>query len=445
MFQKMKGTYDLLPNQTGKWQSLERTIRNVSKLYNYGEIRTPIFENTDLFHRGVGEDTDVVSKETYNFVDRGKRNNTLRPEGTAGVVRSYIENKLYADKVPVQKLYYVGNMFRYERPQKGRYRQFAQFGAEAFGSNSPMLDAEIISYAVSILKALKINDVEVHINSIGDKESKALYKEALVKYLEKDINTLCSDCQKRYVTNPLRILDCKVDKDTELLKNAPKPLDYLNEVSQIHFDGLIKYLDSMNINYIVDSSLVRGLDYYTHTVFEVNANLETLGAQNTICGGGRYNDLVKSLGGPDVPGVGFAFGLERLMFALESIDFKGDPNFLHLYLMILGEEQKVDGMAMLNRCRLGGLSSDIDFLDKAMKGKFKQADFLNARFVAIYGEKEKEEEMINVKDQQTKKEVRINKHQLYDHIITELMNPSDNEEDHDCGGECENESGTCDC
>ncbi len=452
MFQKMKGTYDLLPEQTSKWQSLERTIRNVSKLYNYSEIRTPIFENTDLFHRGVGEDTDMVSKETYDFIDRGKRSNTLRPEGTAGVVRSYIENKLYADKVPVQKLYYIGNMFRYERPQKGRYRQFAQFGAEAFGSNSPMLDAEIITYAVSVLKALKINDVEVHVNSIGDSDSKKAYQDALVKYLEKDINTLCGDCQKRYTKNPLRILDCKVDKDSELLKNAPKPIDYLNETSKQHFDGVIKYLNSMGIKYVINKNLVRGLDYYTHTVFEVNANLETLGAQNTICGGGRYNDLVSSLGGPDVAGVGFAFGLERLMFALESIDFLGDPNFLHLYLMILGEEQKVDGMAMLNRCRLGGLSSDIDFLDKAMKGKFKQADFLNARFIAIYGEQEKAEGMINIKDQVTKKEVRISKHQLYNHIVSELMNPeptgcsscSGDSED-DCGGECESEDGTCSC
>jgi len=444
MYQKMKGTYDLLPNETGKWQSLERTIRNVSKLYNYSEIRTPIFENTDLFHRGVGEDTDVVSKETYDFLDRGKRSNTLRPEGTAGVVRSYIENKLYADKIPVQKLYYIGNMFRYERPQKGRYRQFAQFGAEAFGSNSPMLDAEIISYAVSVLKALKINDVEVHINSIGDTESKVLYKEALVTYLEKDISTLCNDCQTRYTTNPLRILDCKIDKDSELLKKAPKPLDYLNEASKVHFEGLIKYLNSMGIKYAIDKNLVRGLDYYTHTVFEVNANLDTLGAQNTICGGGRYNDLVSNLGGPNVPGVGFAFGLERLMFALESIEFKGDPKFLHLYLMILGEEQKEDGMAMLNRCRLGGLSSDIDFLDKAMKGKFKQADFLNSRFIAIYGEQEKADGMINVKDQVSKKEVRIEKHKLYNHIITELMNP-EKEEEHDCGSECENKDGTCSC
>lgn len=441
MFQKMKGTYDLLPIDTGKWQSLERTIRNVSKLYNYSEIRTPIFENTELFHRGVGEETDMVSKETYDFIDRGKRSNTLRPEGTAGVTRSYIENKLYADKVPVQKLYYIGNMFRYERPQKGRYRQFAQFGAEAFGSNSPMLDAEIIGYAVSVLKALKINDVEVQVNSIGDKESKTAYQEALVKYLKKDINTLCSDCQTRYTKNPLRILDCKVDKDTELLKNAPKPLDYLNESSKKHFEGVIKYLNSMGIKYVVNKNLVRGLDYYTHTVFEVNANLETLGAQNTICGGGRYNDLVSSLGGPNTPGVGFSFGLERLMFALESIHFKGDPKFLHLYLMILGDEQKEDGMAMLNRCRLGGLSCDTDFLDKAMKGKFKQAGFLNSRFIAIYGEQEKAEDMINVKDQVTKKEVRINKHKLYNHIVTELMSKNNDEED-DCGGDCECENNT---
>lgn len=424
MYQKIKGTYDLLPKDTKKWQALEKTIRTVSKIYNYAEIRTPIIENTELFHRSVGEETDIVSKETYDFIDRGKRKNTLRPEGTAPVVRSYIENKLYASKLPIQKLYYIGPMFRYERPQKGRYRQFSQFGAEAFGSDSPMLDAEIISYAVSIIKALKIKDVTVHINSIGDKESKVMYKDALVKYLEKDINTLCSDCQNRYLTNPLRILDCKVDKDTILLQNAPKPLDYLNDASKNHFDKLLVYLDSMEIKYIVDKNLVRGLDYYTHTVFEVNANLETLGAQNTICGGGRYNHLVSSLGGPDVPGVGFAFGLERLMLALESLNFKGEPDYLHLYIIVLGEEQKADGIKMLNRCRLGGLFSDIDFLDKSLKSQFKQADNLNARFVAIYGETEKANGQINLKDKDSGKEITISKHQLYNHIITELMNPS---------------------
>ena len=424
MFQKMKGTYDILPNDVSKWQALEKAIRNVSKIYNYKEIRTPMFENSELFHRGVGADTDIVSKETYDFIDRGKRSNTLRPEGTAGVVRSYIENKLYVDPIPVQKMFYVGPMFRYERPQKGRYRQFQQFGAEAFGSDNPQLDAEIIAYAVSVLKALKIQDVEVHINSIGDAESKIAYRKALMDYLAPEITNLCHDCQNRYETNPLRILDCKVDKENQILIDAPKPLDYLNETSQNHFNETVKFLDAMGVKYVIDKSLVRGLDYYTHTVFEVNANLETLGAQNTICGGGRYNKLVKSLGGPDTPAVGFAFGLERLMFALESIEFKGDPNYLHLYLMILGEEQKTDGMAMLNRLRLGGLFTDIDFLDKGMKGKWKQADKQNARFVAIYGANEKENDVINVKDQSSGEEVTINKHQLYNHIVTELMKPS---------------------
>ncbi len=439
MYQKVKGTYDLLPKETNKWQALEKTIRNVSKIFNYDEIRTPIFENTELFHRSVGEDTDIVSKETYDFIDRGNRSNTLRPEGTAPVVRSYIENKLYADKIPIKKLYYMGPMFRYERPQKGRYRQFAQFGAEAFGSTSPLLDAEIISYAVTVIKALKIKDVEVHLNSIGDQESKTMYKKALVEYLKTDITSLCSDCQRRYVTNPLRILDCKIDKNSEFLINAPKPIDYLNQESKDHFEKLQQYLDAMEIKYVVDSSLVRGLDYYTHTVFEVDANLDTLGAQKTICGGGRYNNLVSSLGGPNIPGVGFAFGLERLMFALESINFKGAPDYLHLYLMILGEEQKADGIKMLNRCRIGGLFSDIDFLDKNLKAQFKLADNLNARFIAIYGANEKAKDVINIKDKETGKEITIDKHQLYNHIVAELMTPSKSCEscEEDSCDECE--------
>jgi len=424
MYKKMKGTYDILPTEIAKWQKLEKVIRNVSKIYNYKEIRTPIFENSELFHRSVGETTDIVSKETYDFVDRGKRSNTLRPEGTAGVVRSYIENKLYTASVPVQKMFYVGPMFRYERPQKGRYRQFAQFGAEAFGSTSPQLDAEVIAYAVSILKALKITDVKVHINSIGDVESKAIYKEALLEYLSPEISNLCDDCQTRYQTNPLRILDCKIDGDGPILAEAPKPVDYLTESAKLHFVQTCEYLDAMGIKYVKDDSLVRGLDYYTHTVFEVKANLDTLGSQNTICGGGRYNNLVKSLNGPDTPGVGFAFGLERLMFALESVDFQGDPDYLHLYMMILGDEQKADGLAMVNRCRLGGLFTDLDFLDKGMKGKWKQAANLNARFVAIYGANEKEQGLINIKDQETGKEETIDKNKLYNYIMTALMTPS---------------------
>ena len=424
MLRKMKGTYDILPDDIAKWQKLEKTIRNVSKIYNYKEIRTPIFEHSELFHRSVGETTDIVSKETYDFTDRGNRSNTLRPEGTAGVVRSFIENKLYAGNVPVQKMFYVGPMFRYERPQKGRYRQFAQFGAEAFGSSSPQLDAEVIAYAVSILKALKIKDVTVHLNSIGAGESKTNYKKVLKSYLEPELGNLCSDCNNRFEKNPLRILDCKIDADNPVLINAPKPVDYLTLEDKTHFEKTCEYLDAMEISYVVDEALVRGLDYYTHTVFEVKANLDTLGAQNTICGGGRYDNLVETMCGPKTPGVGFAFGLERLMFALESINFKGDPDYLHLFMMILGDEQKPEGLKMVNRCRLGGLFTDLDFLDKNMKQKWKQATNLKARFVAIFGEEERLNGTVNVKDQETGNEVTINNKQLYNYIVSELMKPA---------------------
>lgn len=435
MIQKMKGTYDVLPSEVGKWQALERKIRSVSKIYHYQEIRTPIFEHSDLFHRSVGEHTDIVSKETYDFVDRGKRKNTLRPEGTAPVVRSYIENKMYADKIPVQKLFYMGPMFRYERPQKGRFRQFVQFGAEAFGSNSPMLDAEVVAYAVSVLKALKINDVRVEINSLGDEQSKKQYKEALLSHLAPEIDTLCHDCQKRYQTNPLRILDCKIDQDKQLLKDAPKPIDYLTKEAQAHFDELIVYLDAMDINYTVNKNLVRGLDYYTHTVFEVHLNGDLLGMQTAICGGGRYNDLVKSLDGPDIPAVGFAFGVDRLMTALDAINFKGDDDDIHLYLMILGDEQKAEAMRLVQRLRIGGILTDVDFLDKSMKAQFKLADHMNARFVAIYGAQEQIDGEINVKNQKTGEEHRISTKKLYTHILTELTKPSQDCED--CG------DGTC--
>lgn len=421
MYQKLKGTYDLLPKETAAWQAVERTIRSVSKLYNFKEIRTPLFEKTELFHRGVGSDTDIVSKETYDFLDRGNRQLTLRPEGTAGVVRSYIENKIYADPLKVSKLFYMGSMFRYERPQKGRYRQFAQFGAEHLGSSSPLADAEVISYAVNILRALKIKDVTVHLNSIGDAESKESYKKFLKDYLAPNIDTLCGDCQNRYKKNPLRILDCKVDAKTDVLLNAPAPVDYLNELSKDHFTKVLEYLDAMKIEYVVDKTLVRGLDYYTHTVFEVKTDLASLGSQNTLCGGGRYNNLVKDLGGPQIPAVGFAFGFERLMLALESINFKGDADVLHLYIMTLGEKTKAHGIAMLNRCRLGGLLADIDFLDKNMKGQFKQAELHDARFIAIYGETEMENETINLKDKLLNTEVTINKHDLYNHVLTALM------------------------
>jgi histidyl-tRNA synthetase len=318
----------------------------------------------------------------------------------------------------------MGPMFRYERPQKGRFRQFVQFGAEAFGSHSPMLDAEVIAYAVTILKALKIQDVRVEINSLGDHESKEQYKNALLEHLKPGIDTLCRDCQKRFTTNPLRILDCKVDHDKSLLKEAPKPLDYLTKESQAHFDELISYLDVMDINYTINKNLVRGLDYYTHTVFEVHLNGDLLGTQTAICGGGRYNNLVSSLDGPDIPAVGFAFGVDRLLTALEVINFTGDNDDIHLYMMVLGEEQKHEAMKLLQRLRMGGIISDVDFLDKNMKAQFKLADHMNARFVAIFGAQELKDGEINIKDQNSGEEIRISTKKLYAHIVTELTKPS---------------------
>lgn len=417
---KVKGTYDILPEDSFKWQAIEKVINDVSKLFNFKEIRTPIFEYSELFHRGVGETTDIVKKETYDFIDRGKRSITLRPEGTASIVRSVIENKLYASPNQPLKLYYKGPMFRYERPQKGRYRQFHQFGAEALGSNSPLIDAEIINYAVTFLKMLKIDNILIKINSLGDDESKALYKQKLKEYLKPNVDQLCSDCQRRYIENPLRVLDCKVDKFNPVLIEAPKPLDYLSLEAKNHFDKVIEALDAVGLNYEIDKSLVRGLDYYTHTVFEVEANLETLGAQSTLVGGGRYNNLVASLGGPNVPAVGFAFGIERLILAMDSLETKEEKPFIHCFMIALGDEVQNDALKIINNLRLKGLIVDYDFFDKNLKGKFKQADRLNARFLLIYGSDEKKEKVVNVKNNETGEQIKVPIIEIYQYIKNKL-------------------------
>lgn len=415
---KIKGTYDVLPKDIQLWQRLEDVIKNVSKIYNFKEIRTPIFEKSELFHRGVGEGTDIITKETYTFDDRGKRSVTLRPEGTAGVVRSYIENKLYANNQAVTKLYYTGPMFRYERPQKGRYRQFMQFGAEAFGSYSPLLDAEVIAYSTTILRAINLNNVIVKINSLGCNESKKNYTKALVDYFTPVIGDLCHDCNERLKTNPLRILDCKVDKDSPHFMNVPKMYDHLTEESKLHFDKVISYLDEMGINYEIDPMLVRGLDYYTETVFELVSMDDTLGAQNAVGGGGRYNNLVKDLDGPDIGACGFAFGLDRLILALENQEL--EKEYIHLFMMALGDNTKAKALSIVNRCRLGGLIVELDFLDKGMKGQFKQADKSNARYIAILGDDELQKGTINIKNQTTKEQVTINIDELYEYIVKDL-------------------------
>ncbi|MFA7106563.1 MAG: histidine--tRNA ligase [Candidatus Izemoplasmatales bacterium] len=420
MIRKIKGTQDILPNEIEKWHEIEETMRNVAKIFNFSEIRTPIFEASELFHRSVGETTDIVKKETYDFEDRGSRMNTLRPEGTAGVVRSVIENKLYTDPNLPLKLYYYGPMFRYERPQKGRQRQFHQFGAEIIGSNSPLVDAEVINFAATYLKALKINDINIRVNSLGDRESKDRYQLALNEYLEPNIHNLCEDCNRRYKENPLRVLDCKVDKDSETLKNAPKPLDYLSDNAKVHFDQVIMALDQIGLNYTIDKNLVRGLDYYTHTVFEIDSDLETLGAQSTLVGGGRYNNLYQSLEGPDLPAIGFAFGVERLLLALEAINQEEVKPQIHCYFINLGDVFENESLKIINQLRRGGLIVDYDYFNKSLKAQFKQADRMNPRFYLIYGDEEAKKGVVNVKPTNSKDQVEVRIEDLYQYLINQL-------------------------
>ncbi len=429
MIRRIKGTQDILPGEIKRWQDLETVMRNVSRLFNFTEIRTPIFESSELFHRSVGETTDIVKKETYDFEDRGKRMNTLRPEGTASVVRSVIENKLYVEENLPLKLYYYGPMFRYERPQKGRQRQFHQFGAEVIGSDSPLADAEIINFAATFLEALKIKNVQVRINSLGDAESKEKYQKALKEYLEPNIKNLCEDCNRRYVENPLRVLDCKIDKDNEALINAPKPYDYLSDKAKVHFEQVIMALESIGLNYKIDKNLVRGLDYYTHTVFEIDSDLETLGAQSTLVGGGRYNNLYSSLEGPDLGAVGFAFGVERLLLALEAINQETETDNIHAYFIALGDVFQTDALEIINDLRHGGLVIDYDFFNKNLKGQFKQADRMNPKFYLIYGEEEAKAGVVNVKSLATKEQVQVKVEELYQYLVNQLTGRS-------CSGGC---------
>ena len=361
MITKPKGCHDIYGKEAKKWQYVNKLIESIMEKYNYDYIRTPIFESSELFHRGMGETTDVVTKETYDFTDRGDRKMKLRPEGTAGVVRSYVENKLYGEPGPV-KLYYNGTMYRYERPQSGRDREFTQFGVEVLGSDDPMVDAEVISIPVVLLATLGLKGVKVKINSLGDKESRDSYREALIEYFKPHINELCEDCQDRLMKNPLRILDCKVDKDNEILKNAPKTLDYLNEESKERFDKVKSYLDELGIDYEVDSNLVRGLDYYNHTVFEIEASVEGFGSNNVLAGGGRYNGLVNLLGGPVTPCIGFACGIGRIVQALTLEDVKLPiKEDLEVYVMYVSDTEKKYASSLVQYLRGNGFRVDTDY------------------------------------------------------------------------------------
>lgn len=413
MIQKPKGTYDVFDKKAKTILEIEKILKVLMEKYNYNYIRTPLFESSELFHRGVGDTTDIVTKETYDFVDRGNRNMTLRPEGTAGVVRSYIENKMYANNSGPVKTWYYGPMYRYERPQSGRFREFYQFGVEVFGSDSPLIDAEVISIPVNFYKLLGLKGIKVNINSLGDTESRNNYREALKKYFEPHLDSLCDDCKARFEKNPLRIIDCKYDANSDIIKNAPRIIDYLNEESKKHFEQVKKYLDSMNIEYKVDPNVVRGLDYYTHTVFEVEASVEGFGAQNVLCGGGRYNGLVETIGGPSTPGVGFALGLERLLTALEfeNINLVKDDS-LDIYIIPMDTYEY--SIKLGNILRMNGFNVEIDFTNKKIGNSFKQADKLKTKYIIIIGTDEVNSKILTIKNNETKEEFKIEEEKLID-------------------------------
>ena len=420
MIQKPKGTYDLYGKNASDVLYLRKLISALMDKYNYKYIKTPIFDSSELFHRGVGETTDIVSKETYDFVDRGNRNMTLRPEGTAGVVRAFIQNKLYASAMPF-KAYYYGPMFRYERPQSGRNREFIQFGAELFGSDLPAADAEVISIIVNFFSLLGLKDITVSINTLGDSESRENYRKALLEYFKPHLDELCEDCQTRYEKNPLRILDCKVDSNSDIMKNVPKMSAYLNENSKNHFDKVKQCLESMEINYVVDENLVRGLDYYTHTVFEVSANIQDFGSQNVLGAGGRYNNLVETIGGPKTSAVGFAIGIDRLLLALEKSNISlEDESILDIYAFSLSKNEISYTLSLVNNLRLNGFNVDMDLNERNIKNNFKHADNLQAKFVLLVGEEEVKNNIVTLKDNSTKEEYKIKIENLIEFLDTKI-------------------------
>lgn len=413
MITKPKGTYDLLNEDAKLYSYISATCARIMESYNYDLIRTPIFESTDLFHRSVGENTDIVTKETYDFKDRGDRDITLRPEGTAGVVRSYIENKLYGNRNDAVKLYYNGTMYRYERPQAGRYRELTQIGAEAFGSNDLMIDAEMISMGYFILKDLGLENITVALNTLGDSDSRTAYTEALIAYLKPHINDLCEDCQKRYKTNPLRILDCKADKDSEILKNAPKITEYLSEKSTARFKKLKEVLTMLDIDFEVNDKIVRGLDYYDENVWEyLNPDGLALG------GGGRYNSLVESLDGPNTPAIGFALGVDRIILELKKdIDLKMLNKKIDVYILCVSEEEKLHALDIAQNLRLNNVITEINSNDMSLKSQFKIADNFNTSFLIILNDEDLQKGLVNIKDNATKEEQKIDEAEVVDWIL----------------------------
>ena len=391
LIKAVRGTKDILEGTAAKYSYIRRVAEDLFSAYGFSYIKTPIFEETDLFKRGIGEATDVVEKEMYTFLDRGERSITLRPEGTASVVRAYLENKIYA-KEDVSKFYYMGSMFRYERPQAGRQREFNQVGVEVLGEHSPLLDAEIITMSYHLLEKLGITDLEVNINSIGGNETRQKYRQALIDYLTPLKDELCEDCQRRIETNPLRVLDCKVETCKKHTQDAPSIIDSLSEEERKHYEEVKKYLTIFGIPYVENSRLVRGLDYYSSTVFEIVTN--KLGAQGTVLGGGRYDNLLKQLGDKEIPAFGFAAGVERIMMLMEDIPAKETD----VYIAWLGENVCEFAMKLADTLRKENIKVAVDFNAKGMKSHMKKADKLNVKYTVIVGEDEMAKGVVVLKD-----------------------------------------------
>ena len=380
--QAPKGTKDMLPQDAYKWHFVENKFREIAKFYGMREIRTPMFEHTDLFLRGVGDTTDIVQKEMYTFNDKGNRSITLKPEGTAPVVRAFIENRLFNEAQPT-KLYYAIPCFRYENVQKGRLRQFHQFGTEVFGSKEPSMDAEVIAFAMEFLKSLGLKSLSLNINNLGCPNCRPKYNEALKKFLEENYDDLCGLCQSRFDKNPMRILDCKNKNCGEITKNAPIILDYMCEECDSHFTEVKKYLDALNIPYTVDPGIVRGLDYYTKTIFEI------LNDDFTVCGGGRYDRLIEQLGGPEMPAVGFGLGIERLLLTLQNEGIEIPNEGLYdLYIGARGEDGKLASFKLANALRTRGIKTEINHMGRSLKAEMKYANKIGAKFTVVLGDDE---------------------------------------------------------
>ncbi|WP_339055938.1 histidine--tRNA ligase [Fusobacterium animalis] len=403
LIKAVRGTKDIIGEEAKKYVYISNVAQKMFENYGYNFVKTPIFEETELFKRGIGEATDVVEKEMYTFKDRGDRSITLRPENTASLVRCYLENAIYA-KEEISRFYYNGSMFRYERPQAGRQREFNQIGLEVFGEKSPKVDAEVIAIGYKFLKKLGISDLEVKINSVGSKESRTIYREKLIEHFSKHLDDMCDDCKDRINRNPLRLLDCKVDKDKDFYKSAPNIIDFLFEDERKHYEDVKKYLDVFGIKYTEDPTLVRGLDYYSSTVFEIVTN--KLGSQGTVLGGGRYDNLLRELGDKDIPAVGFATGVERIMMLLGENYPKNNPD---VYIAWLGENTSETALKIAESLRDNDIKVYIDYSEKGMKSHMKKADKLSVRYCIILGEDELNKGIVLLKDFSTReqKEVKI--------------------------------------